>query len=72
LAAIANQGSECGFYVRMDKLQRFPCSVLEVDQPISARQIQEAKPQFLQGFKKWPRGPCIIGHGIALGDQSVA
>ena len=30
------------------------------------------QPQFLQGFEKWPRGPCIIGHGIALGDQSVA
>jgi len=55
----------------MDKLQRLPCSVLEVDEPISARQIQEAKPQFLQSFQKRPSGPCVIGHVFAVGCESA-
>ena len=71
LAAIGNQCGKSRLNVGVNKLQRLAGSVLEVDEPIPARQVQKAKPQFLQRFEKWPSGPCIFGHGFALGCESA-
>ena len=64
---IRHERVERGIYVRMNKLNRLRARVLEVQEPVAAREVKERAAQFLQGLKKRPGIHRVIWHGCFVG-----